>query len=216
MCCCPILEKWGLSKKFMVTIFISFQLRQDERANWAEKVWVQKTEPLSVKSCHWVLYGKKTASNYLTVTLTLQLHILMLDWLRNVGNVGKCWIPSTRRTGLPAGRQKWHNQDPGMSNLKMLVIVIIFIIIIATVSIVVNFIFIVITIKRKAIRTWEGLYSTRCQRWGKGKGRRRFLVKSNNCVNVQDRCKEWKNVLHMFSFMAWRSWVVERRVTHKK
>ena len=44
----------------------------------------------------------------------------------------------------------------------------------------------------------------------------KVLVKSNNCVNVQYRCKEWKNVLHMFSFMAWRSWVVERRVTHKK
>ena len=51
-----------------------------------------------------------------------------------------------------------------MSNLKMPVIVIIFIIITAIVIIVVNFIFIVITIKRKAIRTWEGLVSTRCQR----------------------------------------------------
>ena len=50
----------------------------------------------------------------------------------------------------------------------------------------------------------------------KRKRERKVLVKSNNCVNVQDRCKEWKNVLHMFSFMAWRSWVVERRVTHKK
>ena len=100
--------------------------------------------------------------------------ILKLDWLRNVGKFGKCWIPSTRRTGLPAGQQKWHNQDPGMSNLKMLVIVIIFIIIIAAVSIVINFIFIVITIKRKAIRTWEGLVSTWCQSWGKGKGRGRF------------------------------------------
>ena len=88
---------------------------------------MQKTEPLWVTSYHWVFHGKNSFelsdcnSDYST--------ILMLDWLRNVGNVGKCWIPSTRRTWLPAGRQKWHNQDPGMSNLKMVVIVIIFIII---------------------------------------------------------------------------------------
>ena len=69
----------------------------------------------------------------------------MLKMLENVE-----FQAPTRRTGLPAGRQKWHNQDPGMSNLKMLVIVIIFIIIIATVSIVVNFIFIIITIKKKS------------------------------------------------------------------
>ena len=207
-------------------------------SGWESKLSAEKlgAQYVQVKDRTLVTDGVEklsSTSNYLNVNMTVQLLHLMLGWLRhvknvgkcwipssgrtgNVGNVGKCWIPSTRRTGLPAGRQKWHNQDSGMSNLKMLVIVIIFIIIIATVSIVVNFIFIVITIKRKAIRTWEGLYSTRCQRWGKGKGRRRFLVKSNNCVNVQDRCKEWKNVLHMFSFMAWRSWVVERRVTHKK
>ena len=217
MCCCPILEKWGLSKKIHADNFYFLSIA----SGWESKL---SAESIGAKDRTLVSDELTLSSSWQCGKNSFELSdcnsdystILMLDWLRNVGNVGKCWIPSTRRTGLPAGRQKWHNQDPGMSNLKMLVIVIIFIIIIATISIVVNFIFIVITIKRKAIRTWEGLYSTRCQRWGKGKGRRRFLVKSNNCVNVQDRCKEWKNVLHMFSFMAWRSWVVERRVTHKK
>ena len=218
MCCCPILEKCGLSKKNHADNFYFLSIA----SGWESKL---SAESIGAKDRTLVSDELSLSSSWQCGKNSFELSdcnsdystILMLDWLRNVGNVGKCWIPSTRRTGLPAGRQKWHNQDSGMSNLKMPVIVIIIVDIIATVIIVVIFIFIVITIKRKATRTWEGLVFTMCQRWGKGKGRRRFLVKSNNCIMFRIGAKNGR--MSCTCFLLWLGdpgWLKEEWPTRSK